>query len=41
MLEIEIDIFSGMPNPTFQLSSREEQELVDRILAAPAQMAPA
>ena len=25
MLEIEIDVFSGMPNPTFQLSAREEQ----------------
>ena len=40
MLEIEIDVFSGMPNPTFQLSAREEQELVDRILAEPTQMAP-
>lgn len=40
MLEIEIDVFSGMPNPTFQLSAREEQELVDRMLAEPAQMAP-
>lgn len=40
MLEIEIDVFSGMPNPTFQLSAREEQEFVDRMLAEPAQMAP-
>lgn len=40
MLEIEIDVFSGMPNPTFQLSTREEQELVDRILAEPRQLSP-
>lgn len=40
MLEIEIDVFSGMPNPTFQLSTREEQELVDRILAQPRQLSP-
>ena len=41
MLEIEIDVFSGMPNPTFQLSTREEQELVDRVLAQPRQLSPA
>jgi hypothetical protein len=40
MLEIEIDVFSGNPNPTFQLSAREEQEFVDRLLAEPSQMAP-
>jgi hypothetical protein len=38
MLEAEIDVFSGMPNPIFQLSGREEQELVDRITAEPEQM---
>jgi hypothetical protein len=38
MLEVEIDVFSGMPNPTFQLSAREEQELVERVLAEPGQM---
>jgi hypothetical protein len=40
MLEAEIDVFSGMPNPTFQLSDKEEKELVDRILAEPAQLSP-
>ena len=25
MLEAEIDVFSGMPNPTFELSEREER----------------
>jgi len=38
MLEIEVDVFSGMPNPTIQLSDREEQQLVDRVLAAPEQV---
>jgi hypothetical protein len=38
MLEAEIDVFSGMPNPTFQLSDKEERELVDRIMADPEQM---
>jgi hypothetical protein len=40
MLEVEIDVFSGMPNPTFQLSSREEREMLDRIMADPDQMSP-
>lgn len=40
MLEVEIDVFSGMPNPTFQLSDREEQELVERITAEPEQISP-
>ena len=40
MLEVEIDVFSGMPNPTFYLSESEEKELLDRILAEPTQMAP-
>jgi hypothetical protein len=40
MLEVEIDVFSGMPNPTFRLSKREERELGDRILADPEQMSP-
>lgn len=38
MLEAEIDVFSGMPNPTFQLSDTEERELLDRIMAEPEQM---
>lgn len=39
MLEVEIDVFSGMPNPTFELSDREEQELTERITAEPEQVA--
>jgi hypothetical protein len=39
MLEVEIDVFSGVPNPTFQLSEREEQELVDRVTSDPGQLA--
>jgi hypothetical protein len=35
MLEVEIDVFSGMPNPKIELSEREEQELIDRIVADP------
>ncbi len=38
MLEVEIDVFSGMPNPHFLLSEREESELVDRISAEPEQV---
>lgn len=39
MLEVEIDVFSGMPNPTFELSDGEEQELTERITAEPEQVA--
>ena len=38
MLEIELDIFSGMPNPAWILSEREERELLDRLSAEPAQV---
>ena len=37
MLEVELDIFSGMPNPKWILSEREERELVDRLTAEPSQ----
>jgi hypothetical protein len=40
MLEVELDIFSAMPNPRWVLSEREERELVSRIEAEPAQMSP-
>jgi hypothetical protein len=40
MLEVEIDVFSGMPNPTFLLTEKEESELLDRIVGDPVQMAP-
>jgi hypothetical protein len=38
MLEVELDVFSGMPNPSRQLSEKEERELVDRVTATPEQM---
>src|SRR5215218_8023759 len=41
MLEVELDIFSGMPNPKWLLSQNEEKELVDRVAADPAQVSPA
>jgi hypothetical protein len=41
MLEVELDIFSGMPNPKWILSEKEEKELLDRIIAEPTQVSPA
>lgn len=41
MLEVELDIFSGMPNPQWTLSGEEERELIDRIKADPTQLSPA
>ena len=41
MLEAEIDVFSGMPNPTFELSEKEEKELLDRVVADASQLSPA
>ncbi|RKH10766.1 hypothetical protein D7V97_12940 [Corallococcus sp. CA053C] len=38
MLEVELDIFSGRPNPTWQLSEKEEKQLMDRVVAEPAQL---
>jgi len=38
MLQVEIDTFSGIPNPTFELTEKEEKILVDRIIAEPGQM---
>lgn len=40
MLTIELDICSGMPNPTWDLSADQEKELLDRIMANPAHMKP-
>jgi hypothetical protein len=40
MLEAEIDVFSGMPNPTFELSEKEEKELLDRVVAGASQLSP-
>ncbi len=38
MLQVELDIFSGMPNPTWMLTGKEEKELLDRIMAEPELM---
>lgn len=40
MLQVELDIFSGRPNPTWNLSDKEEKELLDRIAADPKLMLP-
>lgn len=41
MLEVELDIFSGMPNPTWMLSAQQEAELLERLRSDPGQMSPA
>jgi hypothetical protein len=33
MISIELDIFSGMPNPVWVLTEKEEQELINRVMA--------
>ena len=33
MIVVELDVFSGRPNPRWQLSPREIRELVDRVTA--------
>src|ERR1700753_4082245 len=38
MLEVELDIFSGMPNPTWILSKRQEEALYELLSAEPAQI---
>ena len=38
MLEIELDIFSGMPNPTWILPAKEEAALYERLIADPRQI---
>jgi hypothetical protein len=40
MLRIELDIFSGRPNPSWILSPKEERELVERVKADPSLMLP-
>jgi len=40
VLEIEIDIFSGMPNPTWILSKRQEGTLYELLRAQPKQISP-
>ena len=38
MLEVELDIFSGMPNPTWLLSRRDEGALYELLRAEPKQI---
>jgi hypothetical protein len=38
MLEVELDIFSGMPNPTWVLSKRQEAKLYELLRAEPDQI---
>ncbi|MFB7375156.1 hypothetical protein ACFC0D_35590 [Streptomyces sp. NPDC056222] len=38
MLEVELDIFSGMPNPRWLLSPQEERELTERVEADTSQL---
>ena len=38
MLEVELDIFSGMPNPTWVLSKRQETTLYELLSAEPNQI---
>lgn len=40
MLEVELDIFSGMPNPTWVLSTRQESTLYELLNAKPRQVSP-
>jgi hypothetical protein len=40
MLEIELDIFSGRPNPKWTLSETEEKILLDMIISDPTQISP-
>ena len=40
MLEVELDIFSGMPNPTWVLSRRQEATFVELLSAEPNQISP-
>lgn len=40
MLQVELDIFSGRPNPSWTLSGKEEKELLDRLTAEPKAILP-
>jgi hypothetical protein len=40
MLEVELDIFSGMPNPTWMLSEPQERRLLELLRSEPAQISP-
>ncbi len=40
MITVELDIFSGRPNPVWQLTKAEEKELMDRLHDVPSLAAP-
>lgn len=40
MIKIELDIFSGLPNPKWILTDSEEGELIDRVIADPSLTSP-
>lgn len=40
MITVELDIFSGNPNPVWTLTKQEEKELIDRVIAEPYLTAP-
>jgi hypothetical protein len=40
MLEVELDVFSGMPNPAWLLSRRQESALAELLSAEPGQISP-
>lgn len=40
MLTVELDIFSGRPNPVWTLTGKEERDLIDRVTADRSLMAP-
>src|SRR5947199_6619229 len=41
MLQVELDIFSGRPNPKWILTPNDERKLVDRIQSDPSLVIPA
>lgn len=40
MLKVELDIFSGRPNPSWSLTGAQEKELIDRVQADPSIILP-
>jgi len=40
MLCVELDIYSGRPNPEWRLSAKEEQELLNRVMDEPTLLTP-
>jgi hypothetical protein len=40
MIRVELDIYSGLPNPTWLLSKKEENELLDQLQANPSLVRP-